>query len=106
MDNDDRDKDELQKQLDELEEWQNNAFNPGYYVGNGKIPLPVKNLRKFPILLLIIAVPTLVGIIISIVDTLRSGGSILINLFSYLIPGIISVLLTIRGVTELWRKKK
>jgi hypothetical protein len=28
--------------MDDLQEWQENQFNPGYYVGNGKIPPYIK----------------------------------------------------------------
>jgi len=28
--------------LDELQEWQENQFNPGHYIGNGKIPPYIK----------------------------------------------------------------
>lgn len=32
----------LDKQIDELNEWQKNVNNPGYFVGTGKIPVPMK----------------------------------------------------------------
>jgi len=33
----DKEKNSLEKNIDEIKEWQNNQFNPGYWLG-GKIP--------------------------------------------------------------------
>lgn len=46
--------DPLEKQLEEINEWQKNSANPGYFIEKGKLPLPMKNLLKSPIVMLII----------------------------------------------------
>ncbi|MDF2533329.1 MAG: hypothetical protein K0Q65_2910 [Clostridia bacterium] len=33
-------------ELNELKEWQSNMYNPGHYIGTGKVPYPMKNLAK------------------------------------------------------------
>lgn len=38
----------LENQIEELKEWQENAYNPGYYIGSGKAPLPLRNMAKSP----------------------------------------------------------
>lgn len=35
-------KQKKQDYIDEMIEYQNNQFNPGYYVGTGKMPFPMK----------------------------------------------------------------
>ena len=58
---------EFEETLNEINEWQNNYSNPGYYVGSGKVPIPIKNIFKSPRLILIvgliIGVPTFYSII-------------------------------------------
>ena len=33
-------------ELNDLREWQDNMYNPGHYVGTGKIPYPLKHLTR------------------------------------------------------------
>ncbi|MDF2841424.1 MAG: hypothetical protein K0Q99_2196 [Clostridia bacterium] len=35
-------------EMNDMREWQDNMYNPGYYVGTGKIPYPLKNLARHP----------------------------------------------------------
>jgi hypothetical protein len=35
-------------ELNDLREWQDNMYNPGHYVGTGKVPYPLKNLARRP----------------------------------------------------------
>ncbi len=62
-------KNEFEDQLEEIKEWQDNMYNPGHYIGTGKIPYPLKSIFKYPIILIIIgimgAVPPLLGIILN-----------------------------------------
>ena len=33
---------ELEKEIEDLREWQDNQHNPGYFVGTGRIPRPIR----------------------------------------------------------------
>jgi hypothetical protein len=35
-------------ELNELREWQENMYNPGHYIGTGKLPYHLKNLAHHP----------------------------------------------------------
>ncbi len=47
-------KDNLQKELDDLKDWQENQYNPGRYIGTGRVPKVVSGLSKYPVLLIIL----------------------------------------------------
>ncbi len=55
----------LENQVEEINEWQKNANNHGYFIGSGKAPLPMKNILKSPIIMLIIGVIFAIPIIFS-----------------------------------------
>jgi len=57
----------LENQVEEINEWQKNANNHGYFIGSGKAPLPMKNILKSPIIMLIIGVIFAIPIIFSLV---------------------------------------
>lgn len=46
----------LEKQIKEINEFQDNASNPGYFVGSSKVSVLMRNLFKSPIGLLVIGV--------------------------------------------------
>ncbi|MDF2591784.1 MAG: hypothetical protein K0S75_1250 [Clostridia bacterium] len=35
-------------ELNDMREWQENMYNPGHYVGTGKVPYPLKQLARRP----------------------------------------------------------
>jgi hypothetical protein len=53
-------------ELNEIREWQDNMYNPGHYIGTGKVPYPLKNLARHPKLklayLLYILLPITIGL--------------------------------------------
>lgn len=59
---------ELEKQLQEINEWQNNANNPGYFIGTGRVPAGVKNLYKAPYVMIIIGLALFLPIIIGLIN--------------------------------------
>ncbi len=77
----------LEKQIEEINEWQKNANNPGYFIGSGKAPLPIKNLLKSPIIMLII------GFIFAIT-----------TIFNNVMVIIISIILITGGIIRLLNK--
>lgn len=57
----------FEEQIEEVKEWQQNANNPGYYVGTGRATLPMKNILRSPVILILIGVICLVISICNIV---------------------------------------
>lgn len=53
-------------QLNDLREWQENMYNPGHYIGTGKLSYPIKQLARHPKLklayLLYFLLPLLAGL--------------------------------------------
>ena len=88
MGNQDNDKElnPLEKQLEEINEWQKNANNPGYFVGSGKVPLPMRNLLKSPIVMLIVGVIFIIPTIYNLVSN-SSIAMIVTNLITIVISG-------------------
>lgn len=53
-------------ELQELKEWQDNQYNPGHYVGTGRLPYPLRAIAKHPKLkwayLLYYLIPLAIGL--------------------------------------------
>lgn len=53
-------------ELNDIREWQDNMYNPGHYIGTGKLPYPLKNLTRSPKLkwayLLYLILPIIIGL--------------------------------------------
>ncbi|HOJ12710.1 MAG TPA: hypothetical protein PK733_19265 [Clostridiales bacterium] len=64
---------ELEKNIADLKEWQDNQYNPGYYVGTGRIPRPLKSLSRYPVILIIFGI---IGLLTSAFIILNSKTSI------------------------------
>lgn len=89
----------LEKQLQEINEWQRNATNPGYYIGTGRIPVAVKNVMRSPILLLMAGILLLLtsvyGLIYNFNIQAVSSGAV---------PLVLGVGLTAGGIIRLVKK--
>lgn len=92
--------DDFEKQMQEINEWQNNAYNPGYHIGSGKTPLPIKNGLKSPVIMLIIGVTSLIPVILNF----KNGFSIDTIVFS-LVPLILGIAFLYGGIIRLIRHK-
>lgn len=70
MSNEDKNKDlnPLEKQLEEINECQMNANNPGYFVGTGKVPATSKNLFKSPKIMLVIGIIVIIPSAFSLIS--------------------------------------
>jgi hypothetical protein len=79
---------ELEKQVQEINEWQKNANNPSYYVCSGKTRIPLKNLLKSPIVMLIVGILFLLPTIFNIVTNLS-----IYTITADLMPLIIGIVL-------------
>lgn len=106
MSNEDNNKElnPLEKQLDEINEWQKNANNPGYFVGSGKVPTPLKNFYKTPIVMLIVGAMFLIFAICNLISNF-SDFSIETMLTSIIII-IVSSMLIIRAIIQLSKKNR
>lgn len=47
-----KEKNDFEKDMENLEEWQDQQYSPGHYIGTGKVPRPILNLTRRPGLLL------------------------------------------------------
>ncbi|KNY30371.1 hypothetical protein [Pseudobacteroides cellulosolvens] len=95
---------EFEKNLSDLKEWQDNQYNPGYYVGTGKVATPIKNMVKHPVLLLILGL--FVGLINGIplltrISTSDFSADLLLNIIIL----VISILLIYRSIVALAKNK-
>jgi hypothetical protein len=73
----------FQKDMDDLREWQENQYNPGYYIGTGRTKMPLANLTSQPLLLLIIGILGLVSVLTILI---LSDATILDLLFPMILP--------------------
>ncbi|MEG0308931.1 MAG: hypothetical protein RR891_04195 [Clostridium sp.] len=90
----------LEKQLEDINDWQRNSTNPGHWVGTGRIPLPLKNIIRSPIVMIILGLIILVPIIIGLINNFAIG-----QLFSSMIALVLGVGFLIGGVMRLMRRK-
>lgn len=69
-------------ELEELKEWQDNQYNPGYYIGTGRIPAPIKAIAKRSKLrylyLLFFIIPIFTGLILSGFSWMNTMGLMLV----------------------------
>ncbi len=93
---------ELGKSISEIKEWQDNQYNPGYYIGTGRVARPISSLSKYPIIILVFGI---VGVIISIL-TYISAEKLVSNILSIIMGFIISLCLIYGGIVRLREKKK
>ena len=93
--------DQLQEELDDLKEWEDNQYNPGYYIGTGRVPRPLRNLGKYPILLILFGVLNLIPFIVHILRKTK-----FINMWGSIIMLLISALLIYGGFRRMFIKKK
>ena len=71
---------ELEKNIADLKEWQDNQYNPGYYIGTGRVPRPISSLSRYPLILIILGI---LGVLTSVLIFISSEISI------YGIPSLI-----------------
>ncbi|MEW9097366.1 MAG: hypothetical protein AB2417_20015 [Clostridiaceae bacterium] len=90
----------FEEQLDEIKEYQKNAFNPGYYVGSGRVNLATKNLFKSPKVLITMGIIFLIPAIYNIIKDFN-----VVTLLNQAMQIIIGCILTFGGFKRLRRKK-
>ncbi|WP_315115093.1 hypothetical protein [uncultured Clostridium sp.] len=90
----------FEEQLDEIKEYQKNAFNPGHYVGTGRVNLATKNLFKSSKVLITTGIIFLVPAIYNIIKNFN-----IVTLLSQTMQIIIGCALIFGGFIRLRRKK-
>ncbi|MDE4542002.1 hypothetical protein [Thermoanaerobacterium sp. R66] len=100
-DNESNKKNEFEKELDKLKEWEENQYTPGYYIGTGRIPEPIKGVGKYPFIQIIIGLIILLPMIIAVIDETD-----VLNIISFIIPAIIGLSFIYGGIIKLINMKK
>ncbi|RKD30014.1 hypothetical protein [Thermohalobacter berrensis] len=93
-----KNKNKLKNELKELKEWQDNQFNPGHYIGTGRVPNPIKKLSKFPIFLIVLCIFILITPLLYILKLKKFSASSLILL-------IFGAILVYGGIKRIINKK-
>ncbi|MCM0649820.1 hypothetical protein NBE98_15750 [Clostridium swellfunianum] len=109
MSDSNREENELEKQMKDIDELKNNAANPGCFAGPEKIPAPVRGLRKYPVILIVVGVLGLVFSAIFLIKSYRSTNKIEELIFPIMynfIPFFVSFLLFKIGINEFANRKK
>lgn len=88
-------------QLEEIKDNVDNQYNPGHWIGTGRVPLAIKGLKRYPILSLSLGIITLLFCIYM----LKGSSSILNGVYLVMIPAIISWALIAIGIRGLKLKK-
>lgn len=92
---------EFEKEIEDLKEWQDNQFNPGYYIGTGRVPKPISSLSKHPVILIVL------GLICAIpFPVIALSGKVLDNWGNLLISGVMPAILIYGGIVRLIEKKR
>lgn len=84
----------FEEQLREINQWQSNCTNPGYFIDKGSASTPIKNLSKTPVLMIVVgilfAIPTLIFLIgdFTLSNIINSSLMILIS-GSFIVGGIL-----------------
>ncbi|MCY6355306.1 hypothetical protein [Clostridium sp. ZS2-4] len=89
----------LEKQLEEISEWQKNATNPGHFVGTGKVPIALKNFYRTPIVMLIVGAIFLIFAICNLISNFSIE-----TIPTSIIIMIVSSVLIIRAIIRLSKK--
>ncbi len=86
----------LNEKLKDLDEWEENQYNPGYYIGTGRVSKPIKGIGKNPVIQLSIGLIILISSIIAIIDSAN-----VLNIISFAIPIIIGFILVYSAIIRL-----
>ena len=95
-------KNEFEKEISDLKDWQENQYNPGYYIGTGRVPKPIARLSKFPRVLIAIGILWLIPGFLIIFSQSFNYNNIIGCIFSIIFGGVIIY----GGITRLISKRK
>lgn len=95
------DKNEFEKDMEDLQDWLDNQYNPGHYVGTGRVMRPVSRLTRYPLLLVVLGLFYIVPAIMVLVSSEITWSS----LISLIIPFLISIGFIIGGIQRYSRMR-
>lgn len=93
-------KNDFEKELEDIEEWQNNQFNPGHYIGTGRMSRPIRRIKKHPLVLIIIGMHGLIAVsLVLFLSGLKVAG-----IFPLIIISLLPLLLLLNGIKQIINK--
>ncbi len=95
-------KNSLDKEIEEITEWQENRFNPGYYIGTGRMPKPLLSLCKYPKLIIAFGVICVIPVPFIVKGGLNKYENVIGFLFSLFFSGAFLY----GGISRLLQRKK
>lgn len=101
-DNVEQQKNELEKNIEEIKERQDNLYNPGNYIGSGRIAKPISKLSSYPSLLLVFGI---VSLLISVLTFISLKYSIE-NLPGFVLGLLFSLCFIYGGIVRILKKLK
>lgn len=87
----------FQKDMEDLNEWQENQYNPGQYIGTGKVPRHILKLTKYHRLMIIAG---LIGLLFSIAALLLTNTSIA-GIFLF----ILAIVFIVGGILRMYKNR-
>lgn len=99
----------FEEQVKELDKWQKNSANLGYYVGSGKVAPSLRIFQKYPLVTLLLGTAVLAITVLSMISSYKSTNGIkelLIPIAYDFIPFVISFILIKIGFSSLLDRKK
>jgi hypothetical protein len=91
----------FERQLKDIKEWQENAYNPGHYIGTGRVPLHMKNVLKSPFVMLLVGISSSAIAIINLINSFSID-----SLISSIIPLIIGGAMLYGGIVRLVQRRR
>ncbi|MCX7746798.1 MAG: hypothetical protein N2645_07895 [Clostridia bacterium] len=98
-------KNELEKEIEDLREWQENQYNPGYYIGTGRVARPISSLSKYPWLLILFGILALVPLLFQLIYLKLDIESLAANIIPIILTAAIAGALIYGGIVRLIRNK-
>lgn len=86
----------FEEQVEEIKEWQENLYNPGHYIGTGKVPLPLKKLISSPIMTIVLG---MIFFILPLIEIIQYFSIEMI--ISNIIPLVVGIILIIGGLIRI-----
>lgn len=96
------DKNDFEKDMADLTDWQEHQYSPGYYVGTGRIPRPIKAVAKYPILFVVVG---FFSVLLLVAGFLMSGFSFE-NFYGIILPLFFALLILSGGIMKMRNDKK
>jgi hypothetical protein len=94
-------KNSLNKKLEELKEWEENQYNPGYYIGTGRVPKPVKGIKKRPLFLIFLSLFMILPLFGALFFKISAQ-----DLIAFIFPTFLGGILFYAAIREIFEERK